>query len=195
VVPLTEPRTYVTRAGDKLAFALAQFGLNPTGLICADLGCHAGGFTDCLLQHGAARVYSVDTGHNILDWKLRNDARVVMMERTNALHLILPEPVDLVTVDVGWTPQRLVIPVALGLIRPGGTVISLLKPHYEASQRERAGGRVRPEALQQVVERTVEQIAQAGGTVEGIAESPVRGGKGHNTEYVALIRPAAPGQI
>lgn len=185
---MTEPRTYVTRAGDKLAFALAHFGLEPAGLVCADLGCHAGGFTDCLLQHGAARVYSVDTGHHILDWKLRTDSRVVVMERTNALHLRLPEPVDLVTVDVGWTPQRLVIPVALGLLQPRGAVLSLLKPHYEASPRERAGGRVRPEALQGVVDRTLEEIGQAGGAVEGVAESPVRGGKGQNTEYLVLIR-------
>lgn len=184
---LTDPRTYVTRAGGKLAFALAHFGVDPTGLVCADLGCHAGGFTDCLLQHGAARVYSVDTGHHILDWKLRTDPRVVVMERTNALHLRLPEPVDLVTVDVGWTPQRRVIPVALGLLKPGGVVISLLKPHYEALPHERVGGRVRPEALSAVVDRTLGEIRQAGGAVKGLDRSPVLGGKGQNTEYVVLI--------
>ena len=183
-----QPQTYVTRAGDKLAFALTHFGLDPTGLVCADLGCHAGGFTDCLLQHGAARIYAVDTGHHVLDWKLRTDPRVVVMERTNALYLRLPEPVDLVTVDVGWTPQRRVIPVALRLLRCGGAVVSLLKPHYEASPRERVGGRVRPEALQAVVQRVLEEIKQAGGLLEGVVESPIRGEKGQNTEYLVLIR-------
>ena len=177
----------MTRAGEKLAFALDHFGLSPSGLVCADLGCHAGGFTDCLLQRGAARVYAVDTGRNILDWNLRTDPRVVVMERTNALHVELPEPVDLVTVDVGWTPQRLIVPHALRLLRPGGAVISLIKPHYEASAAERKGGRVREEFLEAVVERVVEGLREFG-EVCGPVESPLRGGKGGNREFFVVVR-------
>jgi len=181
-------RRFVSRAGEKLAHALEHFGISPAGLVCADLGCHVGGFTDCLLQAGAARVYSVDTSHNILDWNLRNDARVVLMERTNALHVQLPELADLVTVDVGWTPQRLVLPVALGRIVPGGTVISLLKPHYEATEKERIRGKVRDELVEGIVQRTISELAQAGIAVVQVVESPILGGKGKNREFLALVQ-------
>lgn len=177
----------MTRAGEKLAFALDHFGLNPAGLVCADLGCHAGGFTDCLLRRGATRVYAVDTARNILDWNLRTDPRVVLMERTNALHVQLPEPVHLVAVDVGWTPQRLIVPHALCLLKPGGAVISLIKPHYEASDAERKGGRVRDEFVEAVVERVVEGLREVG-EVRGPVESPLRGGKGGNREFFVLVR-------
>lgn len=185
---MSESRRYVTRAGEKLEHALRAFSLDPAGQVCADLGCHAGGFTDCLLQHGAARVYAVDTSHHILDWKLRNDERVVVMERTNALHVQLPEPVSLVSIDVGWTPQRLIIPHALTLLAPGGALVSLIKPHYEATDRERVRGKVRPELMAEVLERALESIRGAGVSVEGVVESPVRGAKGGNTEYLALLR-------
>src|SRR3989344_6816827 len=122
---------YVSRAGEKLAFALDYWHIDVTGLVCADLGCSTGGFTDCLLQHSAAKVYAVDTGYGVLDYKLRKDPRVVALERTNALHVKLPERVDLVTIDVGWTPQKLILPRALELLKPGGKIISLVKPHYE----------------------------------------------------------------
>ncbi len=181
-------RRFVSRAGEKLAHALDHFAVDVQGLICADLGCHVGGFTDCLLQRGAARVYSVDTSHNILDWNLRNDGRVVLMERTNALHVQLPEPVDLVTIDVGWTPQRLVLPVALGLLGPGGTVVSLLKPHYEATDKERIRGKVRDELVPEIVARTVAELRAAGIAVEDTVESPILGGKGKNREFLLLIR-------
>ncbi|NOT00929.1 MAG: hypothetical protein HOP29_09895, partial [Phycisphaerales bacterium] len=104
---------------NKLAHALDQFQIDPADCVCADLGCNVGGFTDCLLRRGARRVYAVDTGFGALDWKLRRDPRVVVMERTNALHLTLPEPIDLVTIDVAWTRQTLILPRALELIRRG----------------------------------------------------------------------------
>src|SRR4051812_11330036 len=98
--------TFISRAGQKLDHALTAFGVGVGGLVCADLGSNTGGFVDCLLQRGASRVYAVDTGYGVLDWKLRKDPRVVVMERTNAMHVRLPEPVDLVTIDVAWTRQR-----------------------------------------------------------------------------------------
>jgi 23S rRNA (cytidine1920-2'-O)/16S rRNA (cytidine1409-2'-O)-methyltransferase len=104
---------FVSRAGLKLDHALTAFAVDVTGLVCADLGCNAGGFTDCLLQRGAAKVYAVDTGYGALDWKLRKDPRVVVMERTNAMHVTLPEPVGFVCIDVAWTRQRRILP------RPG----------------------------------------------------------------------------
>ena len=119
------------KKSDKLEAALAAFRLDVTGLVCADFGCHAGGFTDCLLRHGAERVYAVDTGYGVLDYRLRTDERVVVMERTNALHCEPPRPVDVVTIDMGWTRQRYAIPAALRWLAPGGRIVSLVKPHYE----------------------------------------------------------------
>jgi 23S rRNA (cytidine1920-2'-O)/16S rRNA (cytidine1409-2'-O)-methyltransferase len=182
-------RRYVSRGGEKLQRALEVLGVAVTGKVAADLGCHTGGFVDCLLQHGAAKVYAVDTGHNVLAWELRNDARVVLMERTNALHVELPEPVDIVTIDVGWTPQRLILPHALTLLRRGGLVISLLKPQYEAEPDELRGGVVRPEALEGVLTRAREAVAGLGARVEATVESPLRGSKGGNTEFFLLIVP------
>src|SRR5215207_2113878 len=124
--------TFVSRAGQKLDHALNTFGLDVAGLICADLGSNAGGFVDCLLQRGAAKVYAVDTGYGVLEWKLRKDPRVVVMERTNAMHVVLPEPVGVVTIDVAWTRQRHILPAARRLVAPDGFVITLIKPHYEA---------------------------------------------------------------
>jgi 23S rRNA (cytidine1920-2'-O)/16S rRNA (cytidine1409-2'-O)-methyltransferase len=181
-------KRFVSRAGEKLAFALDEFHIDPPGLVCADLGCHVGGFTDCLLQRGASKVYAVDTGHHILDWKLRNDSRVVVMERANALHIALPEPVDLVTVDVGWTPQRLILPRAISLLKPAGRAISLLKPHYEAEDKERVRGKVRDDLVAEVVQRTLAELAELGVEVSGTVESPLTGGKGKNREFLLLVQ-------
>ena len=185
--PVRVELRFITRGGQKLAFALEQFGVDPDGLVCADLGCHAGGFTDCLLQRGAARVYAIDTSHNILDWNLRNDSRVVLMERTNALHVELPEPVDLVTVDAGWTRQRLILPKALAMLKPGGRAISLIKPHYEATDKERMRGKVRDELVEGIVERTVAELRGLGMPVGRVIESPLLGAKGKNREFLLLV--------
>jgi 23S rRNA (cytidine1920-2'-O)/16S rRNA (cytidine1409-2'-O)-methyltransferase len=123
---------YVGKGGLKLAFALEHFQLDVTGLTTADLGCNVGGFTDALLQHGAAKVHAVDTAYGLLAWKLRTDPRVVVHERTNALHFDPPEPVDLVVSDLGWTRQALVLPLYVRWLRPGGRGLSLVKPQYEA---------------------------------------------------------------
>src|SRR5438270_10101760 len=124
---------FVSRAGQKLDHALTVFGIDVAGLVCADFGSNAGGFVDCLLQRGAAKVYAIDTGYGALEWKLRKNPRVVVMERTNAMHVVLPEKVRLVSIDVAWTKQRNILPAAKGMLEDGGSVISLIKPHYEAS--------------------------------------------------------------
>src|ERR1700759_5340742 len=103
--PVVQMKSFVSRAGQKLEHALSNFGLSPASLVCADLGCSTGGFTDCLLQHGAAKVYAVDTGYGVLAWKLRKDPRVVVMERTNGMHVTLPEQAKFVSIDVSWTKQ------------------------------------------------------------------------------------------
>ena len=189
---------FVSRAGEKLAGALDAFGLDVAGLTCADFGCNVGGFTDCLLQRGAARVYAVDTGYGTLAWKLRNSDRVVVMERTNALYCDVPEPVDLVAIDVGWTPQSLVVPAAARwLKRPehgGGRIVSLLKPHYELAK---ASGTKPHRALRDDEARDVclavcGQLAAAGREVRAVATSPLRG-KGGNAEFLLLLAPASAG--
>src|SRR5690349_10406174 len=124
--------SFVSRAGLKLDHALAVFGIDVADLICCDFGSNTGGFVDCLLQRGAAKVYAVDTGYGVLEWKLRKDPRVVVMERTNAMHVTLPEPVALVTIDVAWTKQRNILPSARRILTPAGRVVTLIKPHYEA---------------------------------------------------------------
>jgi 23S rRNA (cytidine1920-2'-O)/16S rRNA (cytidine1409-2'-O)-methyltransferase len=126
---------FVSRAGYKLQAALDAFALDVRGAVCADFGCNVGGFTDCLLQRDAAKIYAVDTGYGQLAWTLRTSPRVVVMERTNALHVPPAEPVDLVVIDVAWTPQERIVPAAARwLRRPGGRIVTLLKPHYELAK-------------------------------------------------------------
>ena len=130
---------FVSRAGGKLEHALRVFDLDVHGFVCADFGCNVGGFTDCLLQRDAAKLYAIDTDYGALAWKLRNDPRVAVMERTNALHAQPPagELMDLVGIDLAWTPQRLAIPAALKWLKPDGRIVSLVKPHYELSDDEK----------------------------------------------------------
>jgi 23S rRNA (cytidine1920-2'-O)/16S rRNA (cytidine1409-2'-O)-methyltransferase len=178
---------FVSRAGQKLQHALEAFAVDVRGLTCADLGCNTGGFTDCLLQNGAVKVYAIDTGYGALDWKLRKDPRVVVMERTNAMHAELPEPVDLVTIDVAWTRQRHILPAAARMLRAGGTVVSLIKPHYEADRSLLRRGVLREEELEQVLAQVKADIAAAGFDVVATTTSPVKGAKG-NVEVLALCR-------
>lgn len=182
---------FVSRGGQKLAAALDHFSIDVTGLVCADLGSHVGGFVDCLLQRGAARVFSVDTSYGTLAWTLRRDDRVVVLERTNAMHVTLPEPVDLVTIDVGWTPQAKILPSAAGLLaKPeSGTqarVLSLIKPHYEAPKDQLDGGVLPDESVEAVIARVVQDTNGAGWQVVGTVESPIRGHAG-NREFMALL--------
>ena len=176
---------YLTRGGDKLEFALREFEMDVSGKVAADLGSHIGGFVDCLLEHGAARVHAVDTSYGTLAWRLRQDERVVVHERTNALHVVLPEKVDVVTIDVGWTKQRLILPRAMGLVGCGA-VVSLLKPQYEAEPAEVERGVLPAETARRVAERVVQDLAASGIQVTRRAESPLAGGKG-NHEFFLLI--------
>jgi 23S rRNA (cytidine1920-2'-O)/16S rRNA (cytidine1409-2'-O)-methyltransferase len=182
--------TFVSRAGLKLDHALSAFAIPVTGLTCADLGCNTGGFVDCLLQHGAARVYAIDTGYGVLDWKLRNDPRVVVMERTNAMHATLPELVSVVTIDVAWTRQRNILPPARRLLAPNGCAITLIKPHYEAQPSQLRKG-ILPEALlEPILDLVKSDIAASGFDLIATAQSPIKGGKG-NIEVLAHLRPRA----
>ncbi len=172
---------YAGKGGLKLEFALGHFGLSVSGLVCADLGCHRGGFTDCLLQHGALRVHAVDTGHGILDWKLRSDARVVVHERTNLLYWNAPEPLDLAVIDAGWTPQRLSIPAALRSLKSGGAILSLVKPQYEVERSVLQGGVLAADKLAAAMERvraTLNEIAR----ILSEIQSPIPG-SGGNIEF------------
>ena len=178
---------FVSRAGQKLDHAIATLNLQIAG-VCADLGCSTGGFTDCLLQRGAAKVYAVDTGYGVLDWKLRKDPRVVVMERTNAMHVALPEKVDWVSIDVAWTKQKHILPAAKRILKEGGVVLSLIKPHYEAQLSQLQKGILPDEAIAGVVSDVTRQIEEAGFRVENTVMSPIRGAKG-NAELVALLRP------
>ncbi len=188
---------YVGRGGDKLAWALETFGVDPAGKVCCDLGSNVGGFVDCLLQKGAVRVYSVDTSYGTLAWTLRNDPRVVVMERTNALHVSLPEKVDLVTCDVGWTKQAKVLPHARGLLAANGLIVSLLKPQYEAEKKEIIPGKglVREDALERIIVDVKQTALSLGADVRGPERSPFLGGKGKNPEFYFCTGPfSEPGE-
>lgn len=153
-----------------------------TGLICADFGCHVGGFTDCLLQHGAAKVYAIDTGYGVLDYRLRTDPRVAVMERTNVLHAKSQAAnLDLVVIDLGWTRQRHAIPAALRWLGPGGRIISLIKPHYELAGDEKTSllidGVLAPQHAEAVVQRVLGEFGGLGAAVTAMTLSPIRGAK------------------
>lgn len=199
---MSEARRFVSRAGEKLDHALETFGIDVQGLRCADLGCNVGGFTQVLLLRGAANVVSVDTGYGTLDWTLRNDDRVEVRERTNALHAEPPpDGVDLVVIDLGWTPQRKVIPAALAWLAPGGAMVTLVKPHYELDEPARRvhlkQGVLDDETADAVVEETAASMAAMGMRVEGRTWSPIRGGKSSrggrkgNLEALLYLRPQA----
>ncbi|MBC22689.1 MAG: TlyA family rRNA (cytidine-2'-O)-methyltransferase [Phycisphaerae bacterium] len=191
-------RKFVSRGGLKLAHALDSFGLDVTGLTCADLGSSTGGFCDCLLQAGAAHVHSVDTAYGELAWTIRNDPRVTVMERTNALHAVPPGPVcELVTIDLGWTPQHLALPAALPWLSTDGRVITLVKPHYEPIARDRGwlvDGVVATDHARAIAEEIAGSVQQFGFTCLDQVASPVTGRKsgrrssGGNTEFLLLLR-------
>ncbi len=181
---------FVSRAGEKLDHALTSFDIDITGKICADLGSNVGGFVDCLLQRGAARVYAVEKGYGVVEWKLRKDARVVVMERTNAMHVTLPEPVQIVTIDVAWTKQKHILPAARKIIDPAGIVISLIKPHYEADPQELEKGILPADRVDAVVSTVKASVGAASFEWIGEVVSPIKGAKG-NIEVLALLRPIA----
>ncbi|QQS38972.1 TlyA family rRNA (cytidine-2'-O)-methyltransferase [Candidatus Woesebacteria bacterium] len=177
---------FVSRAGEKLYHAITNFEVDVTELMCADFGSSTGGFVDCLLQQGASKVYSVDTSYGELAWKLRNDGRVVVMERKNAMHIKLPEKVDLITIDVGWTKQELIIPNASWNLKDDGKIITLIKPHYEASQLVR-GGKLDEKFEDEILDKVTKKIESLGLKVIATTVSPIVGKRGGNTEYLSLV--------
>jgi 23S rRNA (cytidine1920-2'-O)/16S rRNA (cytidine1409-2'-O)-methyltransferase len=178
---------FVSRAGQKLHHALVTFKISVEAKTCADLGSNTGGFTDCLLQMGAKKVYAVDTGYGVLDYKLRKDPRVEVLERTNAMHATLAEPIDLVTIDVAWTKQKHILPAAKGMLAASGEVVTLIKPHYEADAKALRKGVLPPDQLDDVVEKVKRDIENAGFNLVAITTSPIKGGKG-NVEKLAHLR-------
>ncbi|HPS52829.1 MAG TPA: SAM-dependent methyltransferase [Phycisphaerae bacterium] len=179
---------FVSRAGEKLSAALDAFGINPAGWTCADFGANVGGFTDCLLQRSAAKIYAIDTGYGDLAWKLRNDPRVVVMERTNALYVSPVDIVDMVVIDVAWTPQKLAVPAAAKWLKSGGRIISLIKPHFELSKiKGRKPHQLLDEDEYELVLSSVRQnVADEGLCVAGVIPSPILG-KGGNREYLMMV--------
>ena len=185
---------FVSRAGRKLEAALDHFGVEPAGLVCLDVGASTGGFTDCLLKRGAARVYALDVGYGQLDHGLRNDPRVVVMERVNARHLgpgDLPEPCGLVTLDVSFISLGKVVPALLPHAAPGGLLLPMIKPQFEAGRGVVGkGGILRDETVRErVVRACAQELQDLGLTLLGLFDSPVFG-TGGNRETFALFRKA-----
>ena len=190
-ITIKEKLKYVSRGGLKMEPALTEFGLSPSGKICLDIGASTGGFTDLLLQNGAKKVYAVDVGKGQLDWKLRNDDRVVVLEGQNARfldHTHVPEKVDIITIDVSFISLGLILGPASALLNPSGIVIALVKPQFEAGKdKVGKGGVVRD---QQIINDCVEKISafsqKSGLTEKGRLPSPVKGPKG-NQEWLLYM--------
>jgi len=180
---------YVSRGGLKLAKALDLFPIACEGMIAADVGASTGGFTDCLLQRGVARVYAIDVGYGQLAWKLRQDSRVMVMERTNARYLQrLPEPIDLATIDVAFISLRMILPAVRRWLSDEGQVVALIKPQFEAGQRQVGrGGVVRDERVHRAVLSSVLRwAADNEWFLKGLLRSPLKGPKG-NIEFLAWL--------
>lgn len=184
------PLPYVSRGGYKLAGALDTFGLDPNGWVCADLGASTGGFTDVLLQRRAARVYAIDVGYGQLAWKLRQDPRVVIMERVNVRFIErLPETVDLVVIDVSFISLELVFEPARSMLKLDGQIIALIKPQFEAGREQVGrGGIVRdPQVHVEVIEKITRAAERMGLERAGLIPSPIQGTEG-NTEFLIHLR-------
>ncbi len=182
---------YVSRGGLKLEKALRDFGVDPTGYVCSDSGASTGGFTDCLLQQGASKVFAIDVGYGQLDWKIRSDPRVVVMERTNVRYVTpeqLGEPLDLSVVDVSFISLKIVLPVIKTFLKPTGQVLCLIKPQFEAGK-EKVGkkGVVRdPSVHKEVLDNFVELAKSLDFNILGLTFSPVKGPEG-NIEFLGHL--------
>ena len=189
---LQKSTRFVSRGGDKLAAALETFSIDPQGVICLDVGCSTGGFTDCLLQRGATRVYAVDVGYGQFDWRLRQDPRVVLIERTNIRYIdrsSIPESVDLVVIDVSFISLTKVLPPIIQFLSPGAVVLALVKPQFEVGKGQVGrGGIVREETLRQdVLQRIVRFATETGLQTMRTLDCPIKGKKG-NHEILANFR-------
>ena len=182
---------YVSRGGLKLEKALRDFGVKPEGFVCSDSGASTGGFTDCLLQQGAKKVFAIDVGYGQLDWKIRSDSRVVVMERTNIRYVTpedLGEPLDLSVIDVSFISLKIVLPTIKTLLKPTGQVLCLIKPQFEAGK-EKVGkkGVVRdPEIHKEVLDSFITTVTELGFKILGLTFSPVKGPEG-NIEFLSHL--------
>ncbi len=194
-----QPLRYVSRGGLKLEKAMTHFGVQPQGKICMDVGSSTGGFTDCMLQNGAVKVYAVDVGHGQLDWKLRNDPRVVCMERTNIRYVApedIPDRIALTSVDVSFISLSKVLGPVKALLEPDGQVVCLIKPQFEAG-REKVGkkGVVRDRAVHlEVIERVMDDAVSMGFRVLNLEYSPIKGPEG-NIEYLLYLQKTEEGSV
>jgi len=189
-VGVGEGQPYVSRGGLKLAHALYRFAISPKGHICADIGASTGGFTDCLLQGGARRVYAIDVGYGQLHWCLRTDPRVIVMERTNARHLeSLPDKITLATVDASFISLRLLLPAVARVASSSADVVALVKPQFEAGRGQVGkGGVVRDGRIhREVLSSLADWLPTAGFWLAGLTVSPIRGPAG-NVEFLARVR-------
>ena len=183
---------FVSRGGKKLKKAMEVFSISLDGMICADIGASTGGFTDCMLQNGAKKVYAVDVGYGQLAWKLRTDPRVVNLERTNVRYITeeqIPEPLDFFSVDVSFISLKLIFPAVRPLLRQGGRAVCLIKPQFEAG-REKVGkkGVVREKSTHiEVIEKVIGYALENGFSILGLDYSPIKGPEG-NIEYLLLLQ-------
>ena len=192
-IEIVQPALFVSRSGDKLAAALDAFHIDPRGTISLDVGCSTGGFTDCLLQRGASRIYAVDVGYGQFEWRLRNDSRVVLLERTNIRYVdraAVPEPIDLAVIDVSFISLTLVLPPVVQLLNSSAVVLVLVKPQFEVGKGQVGrGGIVRDDAQREAVtEKVIACAASLGLQLKGVLDSPVRGRKGNREVLVGFVR-------
>jgi len=192
IVLKEEDFPYVSRGGLKLEKALQTFGIDITGYVCLDVGASTGGFTDCLLQHGAGRVFAVDVGYGQIAWKLRRDSRVVVIERTNIRHMpaaTLPEPVELVTIDVSFISLKIVVPAVIKFMKKSGIILALIKPQFEVGKgKVGKGGVVRdPSQHAEVIKNLLDFFSQKNLLCQSVIPSPIPGSKG-NKEYIIYLK-------
>jgi 23S rRNA (cytidine1920-2'-O)/16S rRNA (cytidine1409-2'-O)-methyltransferase len=192
-IEIVRPALYVSRSGDKLAAALDTFHIDPRGTIGLDVGCSTGGFTDCLLQRGARRIYAIDVGYGQFAWRLRQDSRVVLLERTNIRYVdraAIPEPIDLAVIDVSFISLTLVLPAVIHLLNSAAVIVALVKPQFEVGKGQVGrGGIVRDDAQREAVtEKVIHCAAQLGFQLTGVLDSPVIGRKGNREILVGLTR-------
>jgi 23S rRNA (cytidine1920-2'-O)/16S rRNA (cytidine1409-2'-O)-methyltransferase len=192
-IEIVQPALFVSRSGNKLAAALDAFHIDPRGTIGLDVGCSTGGFTDCLLQRGATRIYAIDVGYGQFDWRLRKDSRVVLLERTNIRyvdHAAVPEPIDVAVIDVSFISLTLVLPSIVHLLNRSAVIVALVKPQFEVGKGQVGrGGIVRDDAQREAVtEKVIACAAQLGFQLKGMLDSPVIGRKGNREILVGFAR-------
>ncbi len=182
---------YASRAGEKLEHAIKVFDINIADMVCADFGSSTGGFVDCLLQFGAKKVYAVETGYGVLDYKLRTNDKVIVMERKNAMHVELPEKADFISIDTSWTRLDKIMPNALKNLKADGKIVTLVKPHYEAETSMLRKGKLSEEYIPEVLESVKSRLKNLDIKILNETESPILGEKGKNREFLFFITHSA----